>query len=75
MQALFFLAGANSIFHGECLLTAPSPGAHEKMKLFARLGIKTEQAIVKRNDKDQEDVLTKQLQKNDQAQPFYDATV
>jgi biotin synthase len=75
MQAMCFLAGANSIFYGECLLTTPNPEAHEDMKLFARLGIKPEQAIVKRNDKDQEGVLTKQLQKNDQAQPFYDATV
>ena len=75
MQAMCFLAGANSIFYGECLLTTPNPEAHEDMTLFARLGITPEQAITKLNDKDQESVLTKQLQKNDQAQPFYDATV
>ena len=75
MQAMCFLAGANSIFYGECLLTTPNPEAHEDMKLFARLGIKPEQAIVKHNDQEQEGALNKQLQKNDSKQPFYDATV
>ena len=75
MQAMCFLAGANSIFYGECLLTTPNPEAHADMQLFARLGIKPEQAIVERDDQDQEDVLSKQLQKNDQKQPFYDASV
>ncbi|GAA6134013.1 biotin synthase BioB [Oceaniserpentilla sp. 4NH20-0058] len=75
MQAMCFFAGANSIFYGECLLTTPNPEAHKDMQLFKRLGLRPEQAIVDHDDKGQEDVLSKQLQKNDTAQPFYDATV
>jgi biotin synthase len=39
MQALCFLAGANSIFYGEKLLTTPNPLADHDRSLFARLGI------------------------------------
>jgi biotin synthase len=39
LQALCFLAGANSIFYGEKLLTTPNPEAHEDKKLFKKLGI------------------------------------
>jgi biotin synthase len=39
MQALAFLAGANSIFYGEKLLTTPNPAAHKDQQLFAKLGI------------------------------------
>lgn len=39
MQALCFFAGANSIFYGEKLLTAPNPSENEDMSLFKRLGI------------------------------------
>jgi len=38
-QALCFLAGANSIFYGEKLLTTPNPGASHDQRLFDRLGI------------------------------------
>lgn len=38
-QALCFLAGANSIFYGEKLLTTPNPKENEDKQLFARLGI------------------------------------
>jgi biotin synthase len=38
-QALCFLAGANSIFYGEKLLTTPNPVAAEDQALFARLGL------------------------------------
>jgi biotin synthase len=38
-QALCFLAGANSIFYGEKLLTTPNPGTHTDRALFARLGL------------------------------------
>ncbi|WP_396588848.1 biotin synthase BioB [Bermanella sp. R86510] len=75
MQALCFMAGANSIFYGECLLTTPNPEAHEDMQLFKRLGLRPEQAIVDHNDDEQAEVLSKQVQKNDQSQPFYDASV
>ena len=39
MQALCFLAGANSIFYGEKLLTTPNPETNEDLALFAKLGI------------------------------------
>jgi biotin synthase len=39
MQALCFLAGANSIFVGDTLLTAGNPDEDKDMKLFRRLGL------------------------------------
>ena len=39
IQAMCFLAGANSIFYGEKLLTTANPEASTDKKLFARLGI------------------------------------
>ena len=39
MQALCFLAGANSIFLGDRLLTAPNPRRSEDEDLFERLGL------------------------------------
>jgi biotin synthase len=38
-QALCFLAGANSIFYGERLLTTPNPGAARDRALFGKLGM------------------------------------
>ena len=40
LQALCFLAGANSIFYGEKLLTTGSPDVAADQALFARLGIR-----------------------------------
>lgn len=39
IQALCFLAGANSIFYGEKLLTTGNPEADADKKLFAKLGL------------------------------------
>ncbi|MES2238381.1 MAG: biotin synthase BioB [Pseudomonadota bacterium] len=39
MQALCFLAGANSIFYGDKLLTAGNPQADRDEALFSRLGL------------------------------------
>jgi biotin synthase len=39
MQALCFVAGANSIFAGEKLLTTPNPGDNHDNKLMERLGM------------------------------------
>jgi biotin synthase len=39
-QALCFLAGANSIFTGDTLLTTPNAGDDADAALFARLGLK-----------------------------------
>lgn len=38
-QALCFMAGAGSIFHGDQLLTTPNPGADKDARLFERLGL------------------------------------
>jgi biotin synthase len=42
MQALCFLAGANSVFCGERLLTAGNPSPDKDRSLFGRLGLKPE---------------------------------
>ncbi|MEJ2621688.1 MAG: biotin synthase BioB [Candidatus Thiodiazotropha sp.] len=42
MQALCFLAGANSIFYGERLLTTDNPETDRDRLLLERLGMKTE---------------------------------
>jgi biotin synthase len=44
MQALCFLAGANSIFYGDKLLTTENPDENHDAALFERLGIKPTQA-------------------------------
>jgi biotin synthase len=43
MQALCFLAGANSIFYGEKLLTTDNPQLEQDKLLFSRLGIQSSQ--------------------------------
>jgi biotin synthase len=45
-QALCFLAGANSIFAGEKLLTTPNPEVDRDHEMFARLGIRPRPANV-----------------------------
>jgi len=42
--ALCFLAGANSIFTGEKLLTTPNPAAHDDQRLLESLGMKAMQS-------------------------------
>ena len=45
VQALCFLAGANSIFYGDRLLTTPNPGRSHDEQLFERLGIEAEASV------------------------------
>jgi len=40
VQALCFLAGANSIFYGDRLLTTGNPSTDADMALFGRLGLR-----------------------------------
>jgi biotin synthase len=47
LQALCFLAGANSIFYGERLLTADNPAAEQDRRLFERLGLGFEEVAPK----------------------------
>jgi biotin synthase len=46
LQALCFVAGANSIFYGEKLLTTGNPDTERDMALFARLGLRPMQVQV-----------------------------
>jgi biotin synthase len=45
LQALCFLAGANSIFYGEKLLTTGNPDVERDQALFARLGLRPMPAL------------------------------
>ncbi len=44
-QAFCFMAGANSIFAGEKLLTTPNPSFDEDMQMFDMLGLKPREAF------------------------------
>lgn len=44
-QAFCFMAGANSIFAGEKLLTTPNPSFDEDMQMFNMLGLKPREAF------------------------------
>jgi biotin synthase len=44
-QALCFMAGANSIFSGEKLLTTPNPGVNEDQLMFQLLGLAPRKAF------------------------------
>lgn len=46
-QALCFMAGANSIFAGDKLLTTPNPNIDDDMELFKTLGLKPQKAFAK----------------------------
>ncbi|MBU2965065.1 biotin synthase BioB [Amphritea sp. 2_MG-2023] len=72
MQAMTFMAGANSIFYGECLLTTPNPETHRDLQLFKRLGINPEQRISEADDT-QEQVIINNLQKQQDKSFFYEA--
>ncbi|MCW8091365.1 biotin synthase BioB [Alteromonas sp. ASW11-130] len=74
MQAMCFMAGANSIFYGCKLLTTSNPETHEDVMLFKKLGINTERS---RNYSDEayEQALTEQIVSNSATNDlFYDAT-
>ncbi|VFR19551.1 Biotin synthase [plant metagenome] len=47
LQALCFLAGANSIFYGDTLLTTANPQAEADRALMARLGLRVDAAQVR----------------------------
>lgn len=61
MQSLCFLAGANSIFYGEKLLTTDNPETNHDMQLFNRLGIHPLDPREEASDEAHEQALTLQL--------------
>jgi biotin synthase len=46
LQALAFLAGANSIFYGEKLLTTGNPDVEHDRRLLDRLGMRTAPGVI-----------------------------
>jgi biotin synthase len=72
-QALAFLAGANSIFYGEKLLTTPNPEANKDRQLFQKLGISPEAYETASDDEQHEQNLAKQLQAEANNKAFYNA--
>jgi biotin synthase len=45
-QALCFLAGANSVFLGDKLLTTPNPGGDADTRLFEKLGVRLSETVM-----------------------------
>lgn len=72
-QSMAFLAGANSIFYGEKLLTTPNPEANKDMQLFNKLGIKPEAYEVHEDESEQEAAIVHQLQEAAMDSMFYNA--
>ena len=77
-QALAFLAGANSIFYGERLLTTGNPQANRDRELFERLGLHPETRQEVASDDVREAALKaameEQARANVEGSLFYDAT-
>jgi biotin synthase len=46
VQAMCFMAGANSIFYGDKLLTTDNPEANDDRALLAKLGLSTRAATL-----------------------------
>ncbi|HDZ39662.1 MAG TPA: biotin synthase BioB, partial [Marinobacter sp.] len=73
MQALCFLAGANSIFYGEKLLTTSNPEADADRALFRRLGIRPEQREQCATEAQEEEAIVGDLEHEATRHMFYDA--
>ncbi|MGM0952027.1 MAG: biotin synthase BioB [Pseudomonadota bacterium] len=75
MQALCFMAGANSIFYGEQLLTTSNPEADADRELFRKLGIRPEQRQQCASEEQEEEALAEAVEYESTRHMFYDATV
>lgn len=73
MQSMAFLAGANSIFYGEKLLTTPNPAANKDMELLNKLGIQPEKRCVKDDDAAQEESIMAAVEAKKTDKFFYNA--
>jgi biotin synthase len=73
MQALAFLAGANSIFYGEKLLTTSNPEADSDRRLFETLGIQPEAGQVAHDDEAEMNHLDQRLRERASDAKFYSA--
>jgi biotin synthase len=73
MQAMAFMAGANSIFYCDKLLTTPNPKANSDMQLLNRLGISPEKSSVETDSQQQEADLHKAIAEQETDHLFYQA--
>lgn len=73
LQSMAFLAGANSIFYGEKLLTTANPEANKDMQLFKRLGINPEKRETEHTEEEQTDALMASIESAKNDKFFYDA--
>ena len=75
MQALCFMAGANSIFYGCKLLTTSNPDTHEDVVLFKKLGINSERTR-EYSDEAHQLALEEAIEQQNppRSELFYDAT-
>ncbi len=73
MQAMCFMAGANSIFYGCKLLTTSNPETHEDVQLFKKLGINAEKTR-SYSDEAYEQVLQEEIESQKTEHLFVDAT-
>jgi biotin synthase len=60
-QAMCFMAGANSIFAGDKLLTTPNPAYNADMEMFQTLGLKPKLAFADGHPKNRENTLQHEL--------------
>ena len=74
MQALCFMAGANSIFYGCKLLTTPNSDESRDMQLFRRLGIRPEQRTQKPDLMHEQAIREAVMEKQEESELFYDAS-
>jgi biotin synthase len=73
MQAMTFLAGANSIFYGEKLLTTSNPEANRDMQLFKLLVINPEKFNTEEDEQEQEARVQNSLEEARHDHAFYNA--
>ncbi|MBO1256185.1 biotin synthase BioB [Alteromonas sp. 5E99-2] len=73
MQAMCFMAGANSIFYGCKLLTTSNPETNADVQLFRKLGINTEQGR-EYSDEAHEQALHEEIASQSTDELFYDAS-
>lgn len=73
LQSLAFLAGANSIFYGEKLLTTANPKKNKDMLLFDRLGINPEKYETEQDEQEQEQAVMASIEEAKNDQFFYNA--
>ena len=73
MQAMCFLAGANSIFFGCKLLTAGNPETNKDVMLFNKLGINTETIDATDDEKEDQRSLQTKIVDQQNSDLFYNA--